>query len=208
MKTLATWIPFRRLLKLASFLVVIALLLVPSNATAQILYQIDDSDRIAIPTSLLGVSVYASTQGGIWRLVDGDTYQMNSGPNENVRGLPAGVSLVSIASSTASTMYAYGSDSLLYQVDDSDRIATPTSLLGISVYAATQGGIWRLVDGDTYQMNSGPNENVRGLPDGLFLSSIASSTSSTMYAYAVPEPSTIMLLFGAGVLIFVRRLFC
>ena len=98
---------------------------------------------------------------------------------------------------------------VLYSIDDSDRIATPTTLLGVSVYAATDGGIWRLLNGDTYQMNSGLPENIQGLPDGASLVSIASSTSSTMYAYAVPEPSTItLLLLGAGILTVARRRYC
>jgi hypothetical protein len=158
----------------------LASLWTPSVASAATLYYIDEFDRTAVPQTLLGVSFYGAF-GGTWRLIDGQTFQLNNGANLSVRSLPDGVSLVSISSTTATTMYARGSDGILYYIDEFDRTAIPQSVLDVKTYTATTG-IWRLIDGQTFQLNNGANLSVRSLPDGVSLVSISSTTATTMYA--------------------------
>jgi len=166
----------------ALLLVAAALGGLPALAPAETLYMIDTGDRVADQQSILDASFYASTPGGIWRLIDGSTFSQNNGPNQSVRSLPDGVSLVSISSSDSSEMYARGSDGVLYEINNYDRTADPSSLLDVALYPSAPGGIWRLIDGSTFSMNNGFDQSVRSLPDGVSLVSISSSDISEMYA--------------------------
>ncbi len=93
----------------------------------------------------------------------------------------------------------------LYQIDTNDQTASTTGYLDISAYAASTGGLWGLVDGDTYVNQFGFNTPVRGLPDGVSLDSFSSSTATTIYAYAIPEPSTVAFLIIGSLSFLLRR---
>jgi len=74
----------------------------------------------------------------------------------------------------------------VYLINSNDQTAYPSDYLDIKVYAASTGGVWRLVDGDTYVNQFGFDTTIRGLLDGVSLDSIVSSTRTTLYAYTVP----------------------
>lgn len=93
----------------------------------------------------------------------------------------------------------------LYQIDTNDQTASLSGYLDISAYAASTGDLWRLLDGDTYVNQFGFNTPIRGLPDGVSLDSFSSSTSTTIYAYAIPEPSTVAFLIIGSLSFILRR---
>ncbi|MEO6846411.1 MAG: hypothetical protein ABI254_04080 [Chthoniobacterales bacterium] len=101
----------------ALLLATIVSLCAPSIAMADSLYEID-SNGFAFKSSYLDVAFISSSIAGVWQLLDGHTIAKSTGyfPT-TVHGLPDGVSLVSLSSSTSSDVYARGSDGFLYQID-------------------------------------------------------------------------------------------